>query len=245
VHGARRTAHGKDNITGHGAKLKAKMMIRDTVKKILGELPEGVALVGAAKTRTVEEVLEAVDGGLRIVGENYVQEAEKVFQAVGGRVKYHMIGHLQTNKAKKAVQVFDVIETVDSAKLSREIDRQCEKLGKVMEVLIEVNSGEEPQKAGAMPADVLSLAEEISKLQNVRLMGLMTMGPISEDPEVSRPFFRRTRSLFDALKATNLPNVQMRYLSMGMSDSYRIAIEEGANMVRIGTAIFGERHYDR
>jgi PLP dependent protein len=219
-------------------------MIRDKVRKILGELPEGVALVGAAKTRTVDEILEAVDGGLRIVGENYVQEAEKIFQTVGGRVKYHMIGHLQTNKAKKAVQVFDVIETVDSVKLAKEIDRQCEKLGKVVEVLIEVNSGEEAQKAGAMPADVPSLAGEISKLQNVRLMGLMTMGPISEDPEVSRPFFRRTRNLFDALKRMGLPNVEMRYLSMGMSDSYRIAIEEGANMVRIGTAIFGERHYD-
>jgi len=219
-------------------------MIRDRVRKILEELPEGVALVGAAKTRTVDEILQAVDGGLRIVGENYVQEAEKVFQTVGGRVKYHMIGHLQTNKVKKAVQVFDVIETVDSVKLAKEIDRQCQKFGRVMEVLIEVNSGEEAQKAGAMPADVPSLAEEISKLQNVRLMGLMTMGPISEDPEVPRPFFRRTRDLFDALKRMGLPNVQMRYLSMGMSDSYRIAIEEGANMVRIGTAIFGERHYD-
>jgi pyridoxal phosphate enzyme (YggS family) len=220
-------------------------MIKDKVRKILEELPEGVELVGAAKTRTVDEILEAVDAGLRIVGENYVQEAEKVFQTIGGRVKYHMIGHLQTNKVKKAVQVFDVIETVDSVKLAREIDRQCEKLGRVMEVLIEVNSGEEDQKAGAMPADVPSLAEEISKLQNVRLVGLMTMGPIAEDPEVSRPFFRRTRELFNTLKGMNLPNIQMRYLSMGMSDSYRIAVEEGANMVRIGTAIFGERHYDR
>jgi pyridoxal phosphate enzyme (YggS family) len=219
-------------------------MIKDKVKKILEGLPEGVELVGAVKTRTVDEILEAVDGGLRILGENYVQEAEKVFQVIRGRVKYHMIGHLQTNKAKKAVQVFDVIETVDSVKLANEIDRQCEKLGRVMEVFIEVNSGEEPQKAGAMPADVPSLAEEISKLKNVRLMGLMTMGPISEDPEVSRPFFRRTRELFDALKRMGLPNVEMRYLSMGMSDSYRIALEEGANMVRIGTAIFGERHYD-
>jgi hypothetical protein len=219
-------------------------MIKDKVKKILEALPEGVELVGAVKTRTVDEILEAVDGGLRILGENYVQEAEKVFQVIGGRVKYHMIGHLQTNKARKAVQVFDVIETVDSVKLANEIDRQCGKLGRVMEVFIEVNSGEEPQKAGAMPADVPSLAEEISKLKNVRLMGLMTMGPISEDPEVSRPFFRRTRELFDALKRMGLPNVEMRYLSMGMSDSYRIALEEGANMVRIGTAIFGERHYD-
>jgi pyridoxal phosphate enzyme (YggS family) len=219
-------------------------MIKDKVKKILEGLPEGVELVGAVKTRTVDEILEAVDGGLRILGENYVQEAEKVFQVIRGRVKYHMIGHLQTNKAKKAVQVFDVIETVDSVKLANEIDRQCGKLGRVMEVFIEVNSGEEPQKAGAMPADVPSLAEEISKLQSVRLMGLMTMGPISEDPEVSRPFFRRTRELFDALKRMGLPNVEMRYLSMGMSDSYRIALEEGANMVRIGTAIFGERHYD-
>jgi pyridoxal phosphate enzyme (YggS family) len=219
-------------------------MIKDNVRKILEELPEGVALVGAAKTRTVDEILEAVEGGLRIVGENYVQEAEKVFQTIGGRVKYHMIGHLQTNKVKKAVQVFDVIETVDSIKLAKEIDRQCEKLGRVMEVFIEVNSGEEAQKAGAMPADVPSLAEAISKLNHVRLMGLMTMGPISEDPEVSRPFFRRTRELFNALKRIAFTNVQMRYLSMGMSDSYRIAIEEGANMVRIGTAIFGERHYD-
>jgi pyridoxal phosphate enzyme (YggS family) len=220
-------------------------MIKDKVRKILEELPEGVELVGAAKTRTVDEIFEAVDAGLGIVGENYVQEAEKVFQTIGGRVKYHMIGHLQTNKVKKAVQVFDVIETVDSVKLAREIDRQCEKIGRVMEVLIEVNSGEEDQKAGAMPADVPSLAEEISKLQNVRLVGLMTMGPIAEDPEVSRPFFRRTRELFNTLKGMNLPNIQMRYLSMGMSDSYRIAVEEGANMVRIGTAIFGERHYDR
>jgi pyridoxal phosphate enzyme (YggS family) len=220
-------------------------MIGDKIRKILEEMPEGVELVGAAKTRTVDEILEAVDAGLRIVGENYVQEAEKVFQAVGRRVKYHMIGHLQTNKVKKAVQVFDVIETVDSTKLAREIDRQCEKLGKVMEVLIEVNSGEEVQKAGAMPSDVPSLAEEISKLRNVRLMGLMTMGPISEDPEVCRPFFRRTRELFDVLGRMNFPNIQMRYLSMGMSDSYRIAIEEGANMVRIGTAIFEERNYDR
>jgi pyridoxal phosphate enzyme (YggS family) len=219
-------------------------MIGERVRKILEELPEGVELVGAAKTRTVDEILEAVDAGLRIVGENYVQEAERVFQVIGGRLKYHMIGHLQTNKAKKAVQVFDVIETVDSVKLATEIDRQCEKRGRVMEVFIEVNSGEEAQKAGAMPADVPSLAGELSKLKNVRLTGLMTMGPVSEDPEVSRPFFRRTRELFNALKQTNLPNVQMLYLSMGMSDSYRIAIEEGANMVRIGTAIFGERHYD-
>jgi PLP dependent protein len=219
-------------------------MIRDKVRKILEELPEGVQLVGAVKTRTVDEILEAVEAGLRIVGENYVQEAEKVFQAIGGRVKYHMIGHLQTNKAKKAVQVFDVIETVDSVKLAKALDRQCQKLGKVMEVLIEVNSGEEEQKAGTMPVDVPTLAEEIAKLQNVRLVGLMTMGPMAEDPEVSRPFFRRTRALFDALKQKSLPNVQMRDLSMGMSDSYRVAIEEGANMVRIGTALFGERHYD-
>ncbi len=219
-------------------------MIKDKVRKILEELPEGVQLVGAAKTRTVDEILEAVEAGLRIVGENYVQEAEKVFQTIGERVKYHMIGHLQTNKAKKAVQVFDVIETVDSVKLAKELDRQCQRLGKVMEVLIEVNSGEEDQKAGTMPVDVPSLAEEIAKLQNVRLVGLMTMGPIAEDPEVSRPFFRRTRELFNTLKGMNLPNIQMRYLSMGMSDSYRIAIEEGANMVRIGTALFGERHYD-
>jgi pyridoxal phosphate enzyme (YggS family) len=217
------------------------VMIRDNVKAILKELPEGVTLVGAAKTRRPEEILEAVDAGLRIVGENYVQEAEKAFAAVGNRVAWHLIGHLQSNKAKKAVRIFDMIETVDSEKLAMAIDRACGNIGKVMPVLVEVNSGEEEQKAGVMPEACVKLMKVISRLAHVRVKGLMTMGPFSGDPEDARPAFRRTRALFEEITELGLPGVEMAHLSMGMSNSYKVALEEGANMVRIGTRLFGER----
>ena len=216
-------------------------MIREQVKKLLAELPEGVLLVGAAKTRTPDEILEAIEAGLEIVGENYVQEAEKAFEKVGHRAKWHMIGHLQTNKVKKAVAVFDMIETVSSMKLAEEIDRSCAKAGKVMPVLIEVNSGEEAQKSGVNPEEAVALIRAMCPLKNIRIMGLMTMGPFAGDPEESRPYFQRTRKLFDDLKAMGLSEVEMKYLSMGMSNSYQVALEEGANMVRIGTKLFGSR----
>lgn len=218
-------------------------MIKENVKALLAELPKGVHLVGAAKTRTPEEIDEAVAAGLEIIGENYVQEAERAFQVVGNRAKWHMIGHLQRNKAKKAVKVFDMIETVDSMKLAREIDKCCGKIGKIMPVLIEINSGEETQKAGVLPDEAIALIKEMSALEHVKVMGLMTMGPFTGDPEEARPFFVKTKEIFQKLKEMNLPNVEMRYLSMGMSNSYRVALEEGANMVRIGTKIFGERQY--
>ncbi|MBN2122963.1 MAG: YggS family pyridoxal phosphate-dependent enzyme [Deltaproteobacteria bacterium] len=218
-------------------------MIRDRVKEILEELPEGVQLVGAAKTRTPEEILEAVEAGLEVVGENYVQEAEKAFETVGNRVKWHMIGHLQRNKAKKAAAVFDMIETVDNLRLAGELDKACVKIGKTMPVLIEINSGLEDQKTGVLPEDAAHLIREMSGLRNLRVMGLMTMGPFAGDPEESRPYFRRTRELFEEIRALNIPDVEMRYLSMGMSNSYRVALEEGANLVRIGTLLFGERNY--
>ncbi|MGD9034523.1 MAG: YggS family pyridoxal phosphate-dependent enzyme [Desulfobacteraceae bacterium] len=218
-------------------------MIKENVKEILAELPEGVHLVGAAKTRTPEEIDEAVAAGLEIIGENYVQEAERAFQVVGNRAKWHMIGHLQRNKAKKAVRVFDMIETVDSMKLAREIDKCCGKIDKVMPVLIEINSGEETQKAGVLPDDALTLIQEMSALEHIKIMGLMTMGPFTGDPEDARPYFVKTSEIFEKLKEMHLPNVEMRYLSMGMSNSYKVALEEGANMVRIGTKIFGEREY--
>jgi len=219
-------------------------MISENVKRLLGELPDGVLLVGAAKTKMPEEILEAVEAGLEIIGENYVQEAEKAFQIIGNRAKWHLIGHLQRNKAKKAVKIFDMIETVDSLKLAKEIDKQCGKIGKIMFILIEINSGEEEQKSGVMPEDAIPLVREISTLENVKIMGLMTMGPFAGDPEDSRPYFQKTRSIFEQLKALNLSGVEMKYLSMGMSNSYRVALEEGANMVRIGTMLFGERDYD-
>ena len=216
-------------------------MIRENVKKILKELPDGVQLVAAAKTRTPEEVLEAVEAGVTIIGENYVQEAETAFKVVGHRAKWHMIGHLQSNKAKKAVAIFDMIETVDSIRLAKAINNACKNAGRSMSVLVEINSAKEKQKAGVMPEDAVAFIKELSSLDFIHVEGLMTMGPFSVNAEDLRPYFRITRELFEKIKALEIPNVNMTYLSMGMSDSYTVAIEEGANLVRIGTRIFGRR----
>jgi pyridoxal phosphate enzyme (YggS family) len=219
-------------------------MIKDNMKEILKELPKGVELVGAAKTRTPDEILEGVEAGLKIIGENYVQEAERAFQVIGDKAQWHMIGHLQSNKAKKAVKIFDMIETVDSFKLAKAIDKACADIGKVMPVLLEINSGEEIQKSGVLPEDAVSLVRDISELKNIKIVGLMTMGPFTGDPENARPYFQKTKRLFQDIKKTDLPGIEMVYLSMGMSNSYKVALEEGANMVRIGTKIFGERKYE-
>ena len=226
------------------SELKAPMTVRQNTTRILDELPENVYLVAAAKTRTPEEILEAVEAGVRIVGENYVQEAEKAYQILGDKVEWHFIGHLQKNKVKKAVAIFDMIETVDSVELAQEIDKRCEETGKTMPVLIEINSGRERQKSGVYPEDAERLIQEISNLARIRVKGLMTMGPIYGNPEESRPYFRETRKTFDRIKELSLPNVEMKYLSMGMTDSYPVALEEGANMVRIGSKIFGNRTYN-
>ncbi len=221
------------------------MGIRENVQRILSELPDGVELVAAAKTRQPEEVLEAVESGVKIVGENYVQEAERACEVVGNRAKWHFIGHLQKNKVKKAVRLFDMIETVDSVEIAKEINKRCTQIAKIMPVLIEINSGREKQKSGVLPENAEPLVREISHLQNIKVMGLMTMGPRFGNPEDSRPYFVETKRIFDRMKKLNLPNVEMRYLSMGMTNSYKIALEEGANMVRIGTKIFGERDYEQ
>ena len=217
------------------------MSIMTNVKQLLTELPEGVTLVAAAKARSSAEIMEAVEAGVRIIGENYLQEAERAYEAVGDRVQWHFIGHLQRNKVGRAVRLFDMIETVDTIALAREIDRRCARINRVMPVLIEVNSGREPQKSGVYPEAVEPLVREISALPNIRVEGLMTMGPDVGDPEDARPYFIETRRLFDHLKEINLPGVFTKYLSMGMTNSYRVAIEEGANIVRIGSRIFGER----
>lgn len=218
-------------------------MIRQNVLQILNELPSGVRVAAAVKTRRPEEILKAVEAGIKIVGENYVQEAERAYEVVGKRVEWHFIGSLQKNKVKKAVGLFDMIETVDSIDLAGEIDKRCAQIGKVMPVLIEVNSGREEQKSGVLPENVEQLVKEISALPNIRIKGLMTMGPRSGAPEDYRPYFVETKKIFEKVKKLNLPNVEMECLSMGMTNSYKIAIEEGANLVRIGTRLFGERDY--
>jgi hypothetical protein len=217
------------------------MTIRDNVARMLRELPPGVELVAAAKTKTPAEILEAVEAGVVLIGENYVQEASEAFAAVGHRARWHFIGHLQSNKVKKAVEIFDAIETVDSAALAREIDKRCRNAGKTMSVLMEINSGEEDQKFGVAPADAEALIREIAPLPNLRIEGLMTMGPFDGDPEAARPYFRITKELFDRIGTLEIPGVEMKRLSMGMTNSYRVALEEGANRIRLGTLIFGPR----
>ena len=221
--------------------------ITENVKQILAEIPPGVEVVAAAKTRNAREILEVLAAGIRIIGENYVQEAEAAYQAVsastGVKAQWHFIGHLQKNKVKKAVEICDMIETVDSLEIAAEIDKRCKQAGKTIPVLIEVNSGREPQKAGVYPENARQLIEQISALENIRVMGLMTMGPLTGQPEDYRPYFITTRRAFEDLKKLDLPKTEMKYLSMGMTDSYKVALEEGANIIRIGSKIFGERAY--
>jgi pyridoxal phosphate enzyme (YggS family) len=216
-------------------------MITDNVRDLLAKLPDGVELIAAAKGRTAADVLEAIQAGVRIIGENYLQETEAHVAAIGTRARWHFIGALQQNKVKTAAALCDMVETVDSLELARAIDRHCGYVGKVMPVLIEINSGHEPQKAGVLPEQTEQLLKQLACFNHIRVMGLMTMGPRFGDPEDSRPYFTATRQLFHSLSLLKLPNVTMKYLSMGMTNSYRIAIEEGANIVRIGSKIFEDR----
>ena len=218
-------------------------VVKQNIAKLLAELPNGVELVAAAKTRTPEEVLEVVQAGVKIIGENYIKEAKSAYELVGKRAKWHFIGTFQKhNVRRKVLEMFDMIETVDSLGIAREIDKRCAEIGKIMPVLVEVNSGREPQKSGVLPEGVEQLIRQISCLGHVKVVGLMTMGPRFGNPEKSRPYFGETRGIFERLKGLELPNVEMRYLSMGMTNTYKVALEEGANIIRIGTMIFGERN---
>ena len=234
-------SYSRPHKPNHGEELPVG--IKQNVSKILSELPEGIKLVAAAKTRDPQEILEAIEAGIKIIGENYVQEAIRAYEVISNKAEWHFIGYLQKNKVKKVVELFDMIETVDSVELAREIDKRCVQIGKKMPVLVEINSGREKQKTGVFPENAEQLVREVSNLPNVNIMGLMTMGPRFGNPEDSRPYFVETKKVFDSIRKLDLPDVEMRYLSMGMTNSYKIALEEGANMVRIGSKIFGEREY--
>lgn len=216
-------------------------IIAASVEKIKSNIPSGVLLVAAAKTRSLREVEAVIEAGVTDIGYNYVQEALPIIQEVGDRATWHMIGHLQTNKAKYVAEYFDMCQTVDSWHLAKYLDQRCRMVDRVLPVLVEINSGKESNKTGVLPKDVDALIEKISSLENLRVQGIMTMGPRFGDPENSRPYFQLTREIFERIADKDIPNVEMKYLSMGMSNSYQIAIEEGANIVRIGTKLFGER----
>ncbi|MFH2218520.1 MAG: YggS family pyridoxal phosphate-dependent enzyme [Pseudomonadota bacterium] len=207
-----------------------------------GRGTERVRLVAVSKNVPEDIVKEGIDAGITALGENYVQEARKKVNALSCYpVSWHFTGRLQSNKVKYAVRLFDLIQTVDSLKLAREVDKQAKKVDKVQEILIQVNIGEDPSKSGAQAESAQNLIQSIARLDNLSIKGLMTMPPFFNSPEKVRPYFSALRRLRDRIRKEIAPNVSMDELSMGMSGDFEAAIEEGATLVRIGTAIFGER----
>lgn len=207
-----------------------------------GRPPHSIRLVAVSKTIPAKKVIEAIDAGATLFGENYVQEAGAKFNELYEyHASWHFIGHLQSNKAKYAVRLFDLIHSVDSLKLSRELNKQAKKINKIQDVLIQVNMSGETSKSGIDPKDVAGLIKEISSLENLAIKGLMTMPPFFNDPDTVRPYFSALRDLRDQLDRESPPNVTLAELSMGMTGDYEVAIAEGATLVRVGTAIFGKR----
>jgi len=208
-----------------------------------GRSPDSIRLVAVSKTMPADKVKEAIDAGAAIIGENYIQESREKFQALSQyNISWHFIGHLQTNKAKYAVRLFDLIHTVDTLKLARGLNKEAKKHDKVQQILIQVNISEELSKSGTGIDNVLGLTREISMLENLSLKGLMTIPPFFNSPEKARPFFKKLMEIKNIIKKASIPNISMDELSMGMTGDFKVAIEEGATLVRIGTAIFGQRN---
>ncbi len=214
--------------------------IRETAAK-RGRDPAGIRILAASKSQDVWKIRAAVKAGIRLFGENYVQEATEKRELIKESVEWHMIGHLQRNKVKVALRLFDLIESLDSLELARELDKQGRRAGKVVRTFVEVNLGGEETKSGIDEKKVSSLLQQIGLLSRVRVEGLMTVPPFREKSEEVRPYFRHLRQLRERLLDLKIPNVDLRELSMGMTQDYPVAIEEGATLVRIGTAIFGPR----
>ncbi len=228
-------------------------MIRERLEKVQNSISEAVkasgrddkdvTLIAVSKTKPVEMIKEVYDAGIRDFGENKVQEIIDKYPKLPSDIRWHLIGHLQTNKVKYIIDKVCMIHSVDSLKLAQEISRQAIKHNVTADILIEVNVAGEDTKFGVKPEDTLSLCEEISALANVRIRGLMTVAPFVDDPEENRAVFCTLRQLFVDIDAKNIDNVCMDCLSMGMSNDYTVAIEEGATFVRVGTSIFGQRDY--
>ena len=215
----------------------------DQASKKAGRDPGRIKLVAVSKTVEPARIRDAIEAGVTILGENYIQEARRKIEEIGHGVQWHMVGHLQSNKSKYAVTLFDYIHSVDSISLAREIDRRAAQKGRSIRALVEVNLSGEASKFGIGPDEAMELIRQIASLKNVFIEGLMTMPPYFDDPEKARPYFIRLRELRDRIQAEGVEGVQMDELSMGMSGDFEAAIEEGATMIRVGTAIFGERRY--
>ncbi len=209
----------------------------------LGHAVDSVTVVAVSKTFPAETVVAAAGCGMTQFGENRVQEAtEKIPQVTTtSRIHWHLIGHLQSNKAKEAVALFDLIQSIDSWHLADEVNRRAAAIGKRQDVLVQVNTSGEEQKSGCMPWDVDELIADVTAMKNLRIMGMMTIGPLTDDDEDIAAAFHDLRAIFDRFKSIDLQGGEMRHCSMGMTDDWRIALAEGSNMLRVGRAIFGER----
>jgi pyridoxal phosphate enzyme (YggS family) len=207
-----------------------------------GRKPQDITLIAVSKTIGPALIQQAVNAGITNLGENRIQEAaEKVEQVSGPGLRWHLIGHLQSNKARHAVKMFDVIHTVDSVDLTRRLDRIAGEMGRTTAVLVQVKLGDEPAKSGADPPELSAIVEALDSAANLKLRGLMVIPPLSESSENARGYFKKLREIFDGLNQGRTGGRQLAELSMGMSGDFEIAIEEGATMVRVGTAIFGSR----
>jgi PLP dependent protein len=206
-----------------------------------GRDAEEIKLLGAAKAQSIEVVRAAIAAGMRLIGENYVQEAQLKKDEIAERVEWHMIGHLQRNKAKAAVEIFDMIQSLDNLALARELDKEGKKRNKRIRALVEVNLGGEASKSGIAEDKVEKLLRAAGELSNLSIEGLMAVPPFCENPEDVRPYFRRLRGFWERLREAHVPNVDLKELSMGMTHDFTVAVEEGATIVRIGTALFGPR----
>lgn len=217
-----------------------KLRIDNTCNKI-GRDADEVILVAVSKTVPAAIIKIAIGHGIEHIGENRVQEAEHKFDQLGKIAHWHLVGHLQSNKVKKALQIFDLIHSVDSYHLAQEISKRAVQLERTVDCLLEVNTSGEASKFGVNPEDTLELAKQISLLPAIQIMGLMTVGAFLSDPEDVRPCFKLLKEVKDEIQSKGVEHTEMKYLSMGMTNDFEIAIEEGANMIRVGRAIFGER----
>lgn len=228
----------KENI----ASIKSR--IKNAAEKS-GRNFEDISLVAVTKTISPEIIQEAVNAGITFLGENKVQEARDKIDKIKGDVEWHLIGHLQRNKVKMALELFSLIQSVDSFALAEEIQKRAQQMQKSIDILVQVNIGLEKTKYGINPANTENFIESIASFENLNIKGLMAIAPFKENPEDVRPYFRQMQSIFESIKQKSPKNVEMQYLSMGMSNDFEVAIEEGSNMIRVGTAIFGARNYSK
>lgn len=217
--------------------------IKESIAKRHNAASEDVLLVAVTKNHDVASMQEAIDAGANVIGENRVQEALQKHETLNRDVTWHLIGHLQTNKAKYAVKLFDMIESVDSIKLAEALNKEAQKIDKVQQVLVQVNLVKEASKTGVYLEELGELLVKIDILSNLKLMGLMFIAPKVDNLEDVRPMFAQMFKLFKKVQAKTFATSEIKYLSMGMTHDYQIAIEEGANIVRVGTGIFGPRQY--